>query len=71
MKVSKILVGVKRDVRHAPYNVSQCKVELTGNLSPEDDLEQVYKELHSDAVIIVEEMVEVEKENYKQELNRV
>lgn len=68
MKVVQVEVRVKRDVRHRPYVCSQCECRLVGNLEPGDDLESAYKELHEDAVIIVEEMVETEKENYRKSL---
>lgn len=68
MKVTVVTIGVKRDVRHEPYNVSQCRVELTGHMEEGDDLELVYKELHEDAVIIVEEMVIKEKRDFRRRL---
>lgn len=69
MIVNQIKMVVKRDIRHAPYNVSSVSVELTSGLDPADDLEESYKELHEDAVIIVEEMVEKEKQDYKESLD--
>lgn len=62
MKVTHISIRLKRDVRHAPYRVSQCECQLTAKV---DNLEEDYKELHEDVVFIVEKMVMEERENYK------
>ena len=68
MRVTEISARVKRDVRHRPYIVSQCECTLTAHLEEEDSLEDSYKELHSDTVIIVEEMVERERRDYANEV---
>lgn len=70
VKYKTIRVGLKRDVRHARYNVSQCWTELTADVDP-DDLENSYKEVYDDVVYIVEEMVEEEKKNYKEKMDAI
>ncbi len=62
MKITNISIRLKRDVRHAPYIVSQCDVELTAEVK---DLYKEYKELHEDVVFIVEKMEALERENFK------
>ena len=68
MNVTSIAVKVKRDVRHRPYVVSQCECTLTASLDEGEDLEAAYKELHGDVLVIVEEMVDVEKIKHRQSL---
>ena len=67
MRVTQLTIGIKRDVRHAPYNVSQCQYALTAKLAPEDNLADVWKEIYDDVIIMVEDGVENEKEKYKKE----
>lgn len=71
MTLKEVSIRVKRDVRHRTYVVSQCDVTLTAVLESGDDLEEVYKELHEDCLVIVEEMVEEEKDNYAKEKNEI
>lgn len=70
MKVKVITMGVKRDVRHRPYEVSHCKCTLEAVLEEHDDLEAAYKELHGDALIIVEEMINEERAIYKERITK-
>lgn len=66
MKVEKIRVGLKRDVRLARYVVSHCIAELEATLEEEDDIGTAYRELHETAEIMVEEMIDHEKDVYKE-----
>ena len=64
MKPVTLTMEVKRDVRHERYNVSQCRVSLSVELEPNEDLDVVRRELHDDVVYLIEEMVVREKYDY-------
>jgi ribosomal protein S9 len=70
MQVKGIRIGIKRNIRLARYNVSECEAELTAHLDEEDDLEEAYKELLDDVDYIVEDMKELERKRYKKEITR-
>jgi len=60
MKYKEITISLKRDIRLARYNVSQCQAELTVQLEEGDTLGDIYKEVHEDVMIIVDEMIATE-----------
>ncbi len=65
MFIKEVRLKLKRDVRHEPYNVSQCAAELVGEMEKGDDLGECYKEVKEDVQFIVEEMVEDERRKFK------
>ena len=71
MKYKTITRGLKRDCRHARFNVSQVSVQLTAELGEGDTLRSAADELYEDLVILVEEMVEEEKLKYKEGLREI
>lgn len=68
MKVTKITLGLKRDVRLAKYCVSQCSSQLSVEIEEGDDLTTCKEEVHEALVTIVEDMIEQEKINYREKL---
>ena len=67
MKYERVSIGLKRSVRHARFNIVDCSVILTAELGEGDTLRSVSDEIREDLVILVEEMVEVEKQKYQEE----
>ena len=68
MKVVKLTLGLKRDVRLAKYNVPGCSVQLSVEIEEGDDLTECKNEVHETLVDIVEDMIEQEKINFREKL---
>ena len=66
MKLKTLNMGLKRDIRLAKYNVSQCSAQLSVELEDDDDLEECKVEVHDALISIVEDMIEEEKKNYRE-----
>lgn len=71
MKIISMTIGLKRDVRHARYNVSQCHIQFTAQLNSEDDPVQAYAELYDDVEYALDEAVKKEKQIYQESLNAI
>jgi hypothetical protein len=68
MKVEKLVLGLKRDIRLAKYQVSQCSAQLSVEIEEGDDLTTAKEAVHETLIDIVEDMIEQEKVNYREKL---
>lgn len=68
MKVEKLVLGLKRDVRLEKYNVSQCSAQLSTEIEEGDDLTECKEAIHDALIAIVEDMVEQEQINHREKL---
>jgi len=64
MRYKEIRIGMKRTVRHRKYQVSTVECELVAEVSDDDDLESVYREVKNDVEIILDELEESEREKF-------
>ena len=67
MKPTAITLGLKRDVRLAKYQVSQCSATLTMEVEEGDDVDYIINMTHEELVRIVSAMIEEEKRNHKEQ----
>jgi len=67
MKPTSITLGLKRDVRLAKYQVSQCSTTLTMEVEEGDDVDYIINMTHEELVRIVSAMIEEEKRNHKEQ----
>ena len=67
MKPTAITLGLKRDVRLAKYQVSQCSTTLTMEVEEGDDVDYIINMTHEELVRIVSAMIEEEKRNHKEQ----
>ena len=67
MKPTSITLGLKRDVRLAKYQVSQCSATLTMEVEEGDDVDYIINMTHEELVRIVSAMIEEEKRNHKEQ----
>ena len=63
MKIKEITIDVRRSLRHEPYITSHVECSLVAE-GP-GDLRKSFEEIHQDVLVIIEEMVEKEKEDYE------
>ena len=69
MKPKTISLGLKRDVRHERFNITQCSAQLTYEFEQGDELSEVVNEVHDQLVEIIEAMVEEEIQNHREKLD--
>jgi hypothetical protein len=64
MRIAEVTIGLKRTIRHAKYCLSTPEVKLTANISDEKSQIDSVNELHNDALLVIEKLVEEEKAAY-------
>jgi len=71
MKVKEISLSVRRSRRHESYVMSHVECNLVACPEEGDKLDESVRELHEDVIIVVEEMMEKEKEDYEKGLAKI
>jgi hypothetical protein len=67
-KIVTITVGLTESVNTAPYTYVKPEISLTAEVSPEDDYDEVFKELNKELKKRMQDMIEkIESEVYYEE----